>query len=225
VFDPKTPENIKTGITPIVKGDNSVQVHPAYFHGYLTLEGEFSGPDINLKKLGFKFSGEYAFITVKAYHQLAAVFDYLEEHFELSKATMDRLNDVQEAFAPGKRGLYKMELAADVTLPMFFATRKKMVTNRREIRIYPIFMADELMLAVDSATSPAITQHIGQKIPGANTKWQLSSGHWHYFAEGKTDIRSKIAEIKRNGYKVTNEKDALKELAEINFRKPRTSEK
>lgn len=224
-FDENADKKIRTGVKAVVAGDNKVRVHPSYFHGYLTLEGEFDGPNVNLKKLGFKNSGEYVFVTIQRYSQLAAVFDYLEENFELSKATEDRLNDVQEAFAPGKRGLYKLELAASVTLPMFFATRKKIVTNRKEIRVYPIFMSDTLMLAVDIATSPAIRTHIGQSIPGANAKWQLSEGHWHYFAEGKMDIRNKITEIKKNGYVVTNEKDAIKELAEINFRKARNSDK
>lgn len=220
-FDPDVEKKIKTGVTPIVKGDNTVRVHPAFNHGYLTLEGEFNGTDVNLKKLGFKFSGEYAFISVKRYNNLAAIFDYLEEHFELSKQTEARLNDVQDAFEPGKRGLYSLELAAPATMPMFFATRKKIVTNRKEIRIYPIFMADELVLAVDTATSPAIMKHIGRTVPGAAAKWQLNDGHWFYFAQGKTDVKDKMAEIKRNGYAITNEKEASKELAEIKFRKAR----
>lgn len=220
-FDENVDKKIKTGTTAIVKGDNTVRVHPAFNHGYLTLEGEFTGPDVNLKKLGFKFSGEYAFLTVKRYNNLAAIFDYLEEHFELSKQTEARLNDVQDAFEPGKRGLYSLELAAPSTMPMFFATRKKIVTNRKEIRIYPIFMADELILAVDTATSPAIRKHIGKLVPGAASKWQLSDGHWFFFAEGKTQVKEKMADIKRNGYVISNEKEANKELAEIKFRKPR----
>lgn len=222
-YDPNVKNRIKPGseMTPIVRGNPNVNVHPAFFHGYLTLEAEFDTTSVNLKKLDFKFSGEYAFVTVKRYDQLAAFFDYIEEHFDISKATEDRLNDVQEAFESGKRGLYNMELASTVTLPMFFATRKRVVTNRKEIRVYPIFMSGELLLAVDIATCPAIVNHIGEKIPGAAAKWTRSAGHWHYFAQGKTDIRDKIAEIKRNGYKVVNEKEAMKELAEINFRKPR----
>ena len=220
-FDPDVEKKIKTGVTAIVKGDNTVRVHPAFNHGYLTLEGEFNGPDVNLKKLGFKFSGEYAFISVKRYNNLAAIFDFMEEHFELSKQTEARLNDVQDAFEPGKRGLYSLELAAPATMPMFFATRKKIVTNRKEVRVYPIFMADELVLAVDTATSPAILKHIGKTVPGAAAKWQLSDGHWFYFAQGKTDVKDKMAEIKRNGYVISNEKEASKELAEIKFRKKR----
>lgn len=220
-YDEDLTKKIKTGTIPQFKGDTSVTVHPAFNHGYLTLEGEFEGPEVNLKKLGFKFSGEYAFITVKRYNNLAAIFDYLEEHFELSKATEQRLNDVQDAFEAGKRGLYNLELASPATMPMFFATRKKIVTNRKEVRVYPIFMADELMLAVDLATSPAIRKHIGKNVPGAAAKWQLSDGHWFFFAEGKTQVKEKMAEIKRNGYQIKNEKEAIKELAEIKFRKPR----
>lgn len=221
-FDANVDKKIKVGVTPQFKGDTSVRVHPAFNHGYLTLEGEFDGPDVNLKKLGFKFSGEYAFLSVKRYNNLAAIFDYLEEHFELSKQTEARLNDVQDAFEPGKRGLYSLELASPATMPMFFATRKKIVTNRKEIKIYPIFMQDELILAVDTSTSPAIRSHIGKLVPGAASKWQLSDGHWFFFAEGKTQLKEKMSEIKRNGYTISNEKEANKELAEIKFRKART---
>ena len=223
VFDPDISTKVKTGVKAVVAGNNRLTVAPAYFHGYLTLEAEPETDDVNLKKLGFRHSGEYAYVACTTRGRLHAVFDYLEDNFELSDATIARLSEVQKAFEKGARGKYVMDLLPHDTLPFFFASQKRIVKNRREVRVFPILMHNHVMLAVHIPTCPAILQHINEAIPGAATKWQKSPGHWHYFANGKTDVRNKIAEIKRNGYSVTNEKEAIKELTEIQFRKPRAT--
>lgn len=198
-----------------------VMLSPAFYHGYLTLETDNLDYAKALKKLKFKEIGEYAFIVLSRRNQANAVMDYIQEKFHLSDQTADRLGAVFTAFAKGKRGLYSMELAPANTMPHFFATRKKMVEDRKEARIFPFFMNDKLMLVCDVATSPIIKKHIGKAIPEAGTKWQLSQGALMYFAANKADLNAKIKEIKAAGIEIGSPDVLKKEVAEIAFRAPK----
>jgi len=198
--------------------DTPLKLAPAYYHGFLTLETDDLDYTKALKKFKFKEIGEYAFITVKRRDQANKVMDYIEDNFHLSDQTIDRLDAFFKTFAKGRRGLYQMELASQHELPHFFATRKQMVKDRKEVRIYPFFMEDKVMLVVDVATSPIIKKHIGKAIEGAATKWQLSPGALMYFPANKADLNAKVKELKAAGINIA-EPDVLKaEIAEIKFR-------
>ena len=47
-----------------------------------------------LKKLKFKEFGEYMFVEIKRKNHANKVFDYIEENFEFSTATANRLSTV-----------------------------------------------------------------------------------------------------------------------------------
>lgn len=192
-----------------------IQLSPANYHGYLTLETDNLDLAPQLKKLKFKEFGEYVYVTITRKGQMHAILDYLEDNFTLSDKTMDRLEDIQDAFEQGgKRALYRLELAPISQLPSFFATRKQLVKDRKEVRVYPLFMHDQLMLAIDLATCPIIKRHIGKPIAGAGTKWQLSPGALMYFATNKTDLKAKIKEVAA-AFNVTNRADVDKEVAQF----------
>jgi hypothetical protein len=198
-----------------------VSLSPAFYHGFLTLETDDLEYAKALKRLKFKEIGEYAFAVVNRRNQANAVMDYIEEHFHLSDKTAERLGAVFSAFEKGKRGLYNMELSPSTEIPHFFATRKQMVTDRLEARIFPFFMHDKLMLVCDVATCPIIKKHIGKAIPEGGTKWQLSQGALMYFAQNKTDLNNKIKEVKAAGIEIANPDVLKKEVAEIAFRAPK----
>lgn len=218
--DLKVPTSVQRADEPVVES-TPVLFSPAFYHGYLTLETDNLDYTKALKKLKFKEIGEYAFIVVQRRNQANAVMDYIEEKFHLSDQTAERLGAVFSAFAKGKRGLYSMELAPAASMPHFFATRKKMVDDRKEARIFPFFMNDKLMLVCDVATSPIIKKHIGKAIPEAGTKWQLSQGALMYFAANKADLNAKIKEVKAAGIEIGSPDVLKKEVAEIAFRAPK----
>ena len=210
-------------VPPIQRGrmeeDMTITLHPAYFHGFLTLELKATDPDAKkLKKFGFKDSGPYAYVEVDRYNRFDKLLDYIEDNFELSDQSIKRLDEVQESFDEGVKGPYRMDLAPRATLPFFFATRKRKVTNRKEIRPYPIILPDRLQIAVDITTSPIIKTHIGKTVPGAVAKWQSSNGHLLYFASSKGDLRSKVSELKKSGFTVENEPELKAEITNIKFR-------
>lgn len=203
--------------------DAPLKLSPAYYHGFLTLETDNLDYTKTLKKFKFKEVGEYAFITIKRRDQANKVMDYIEDNFHLSDQTIDRLDVFFKTFAKGRRGLYQIELASQHELPHFFATRKQMVKDRKEARIYPFFMEDKVMLVVDVATSPIIKKHIGKAIEGAAAKWQLSPGALMYFPTNKADLNAKVKELKSAGITIADP-DVLKaEIAEIKFRAPKKS--
>tara|TARA_B100000700_G_scaffold88627_1_gene99972 strand:- start:86298 stop:92294 length:5997 start_codon:yes stop_codon:yes gene_type:complete len=213
-------------VPPIKRGrmdeqdeDMSITLHPAYFHGYLTLELKGDAADAKrLKKFGFKPTGPYAYVTADRYSRFDKVLDYLEDHFQLSNASIGRLDEIQDAFEEGPKGVYRMELAPQRSLPYFFATRKRPVQKRNEIRPYPIVMPNELQVAVDLKTNPAIRKHVGKAVPGAATKWQQSDGHLLYFASAKKDLRAKVRDLKKAGFTIENEAELSKEITSIRFR-------
>lgn len=207
-------------------GDMTVTVHPAYFHGYLTLEMRSDDTDPKIaKKLGFKETGPYAYVKADRYARFDKVLDYLEEHFHLSDASARRLEEVQDAFDTGPKEIYRMELMSKTSLPMFFAVTKRKVTKRNEVRPYPIIMPNELQIAVDIRTSPAVTKHIGKSVPGAVTKWREHPGHFLFFAQSKSDLKSKMRDLKKAGITIANEDEAKAEVTNIRFRASKNKKK
>lgn len=213
---------------PVAKGvkadatfEEPITISPAYYHGYLTLESDNLDQAKVLKKYGFKEFGAYAFVTIKRRNQANAVMDYIEDNFELSPSTVDRLSAVFAAFQKGKRGLYLLELAPSSELPHFFALNKRIVKNRKEARIYPMFKDDELILMVDIRTSPIIKKHMNRAIPGAATKWQMAPGALIYFAKNKADLKTKVAAMKRGKVNIMNVDILDKEITAIKYRAPK----
>lgn len=212
----------RPNVAAIVSADNEVRVYPAYYHGFATLEAEFDEAEVNLKKLGFQNMGPYAFVEVSNKKKFHALYDWLDSEFDLSDKTVKMIEGINAAFEPGMKNThklwYKMELAPMSQLPSFFNTRKRVVENRREVRVFPVFMENHVLMCIDIRTNPAIQKWIGKAIPGTGAKLKKADGHWFYFGKGKTDLREMIANISRNGYNIVNKKEALKELTEIKFK-------
>lgn len=200
-------------------GDMTITLNPAYWHGYLTLEMDSTDTDPKLaKKHGFRETGPYAYVTADRYARYDKVLDYIEKHFELSDASARRLEAVQDAFDRGPKEIYRMELMAKSTLPMFFNVNKRRVTNPKEVRPYPIIMPDRLHIAVDIKTNPAVRKHIGKSVPGAVTKWREHPGHYLFFAQTKGEMRERIRLLKRAGFTIANEEELKAEITAIRFR-------
>lgn len=201
-----------------------LKLSPAYYHGYLTLETDDMDYEKELKKLKFKTFGAYAYVEVKRRNQANAVMDYIEDNFVLSDATAERLGVVFTAFEKGKRGLYSMELAKAATLPHFFTVQRRMVKDRKEARIYPMFKDDVLTLVCDIATCPVIKKHIGRTIPGATAKWRMSTGNMMLFVKNKMEMRERVKSITKSGIEIEDSQELLKAITAIRF-KTKTTKK
>lgn len=196
-----------------------LRLTPAYYHGFLTLETTDFEYAKELKKLKFKEFGEYMFVEIKRKNHANKVFDYIEENFEFSTATANRLSTVFKAFEEGYRGLYKMELAPTSELPHFFAINKRIVTNPNEIRLYPMFKDDVLTLMCDIRTNPAIRKHVGKSIPGASTKWRKADGLMMAFFRSKPEMREMLKKVRQAGIEIADEKGTSKAITDIRHRR------
>ena len=196
-----------------------ITLHPASFHDYLVLEMDSVDDTLpDLKKHGFRETGEFVYITTDRYQKFDKMLDYMDEHFHLSPQSAKRLEVVQEAFEESKAALYRHELAPHSTLPLFFAVNKRLVTDKKEVRPYPILLPREIMIAVDIATCPAIKKHIGKAVPGTGQKWTVSPGNTLYYANNKADMLAKVKELQKAGYVIDNLKELESEIANVKFR-------
>ncbi|AFH14631.1 DNA helicase [Pseudomonas phage Lu11] len=200
----------------------SISLHPAYYHGFATLEAMMeTEQEVSLKEFGFKHTPAYAYITVNNKKKFHTIYEWFYDNFEVDTRFNTLFEKLNSAFETGTKNTHKLwyslELAPVSELPAFFAVQKRMSSNRKAVRVFPIFTEEHVMLCVDIRTNPAIVKHIGKAIPGGGVKWQRSDGEWMYFGKNKTDLRSKINEVARN-VTVSNKEQAIKELTEINFK-------
>lgn len=199
--------------------EHHITLHPASFHEFLVLEMDSDADEWpSLKEHGFRETGEYVYITTDRYQKFDKMLDYMDEHFHLSPQSAKRLEVVQDAFEESKAALYRHELAPHSALPLFFNIRKKIVTDKKEVRPYPILLPREIMIAIDIATCPAIKKHIGKAVPGTGQKWTVSPGNTIYFANNKADMRAKVKELQKAGFIIDNLKELESEIENVKFR-------
>lgn len=211
------------GVGPVSLEDEAeamapLTLRPTYYHGYLALETDDMEYAKELKKLKFREFGAYVYVDVKRRNQANKVMDYIEDNFDLSDATAERLGEVFKSFDKGARALYQLELAPSGTMPHFFAVRRVMVKNKKEARIYPMFKDDTLSLVCDLRTCPVVKKHIGKAIPGASTKWQLSNGNLMAFVRNKSEMKELVRNIHNSGIAIANRQELLKEITGIRFK-------
>lgn len=199
----------------------AVALYPAYYHGFATLDAQVETGDVNLAKLGFQFTPAYAYINVSNKKKFHAIYDWVYENFEVNQKLNDMFASINSAFDGGDKNIhklwYRLELAPVSELPAFFSVQKRMSSNRRAIRLFPIFTEEHVMICVDIRTNPGIVKHIGKAVPNAGAKWMKSDGEWMYFGKNKTDLKAKVAEVART-VEVSNKDQALKELSELTFK-------
>ena len=224
VAEPKIVKGIGKGIEELEE-QVPLTLRPTYYHGYLALETDDLEYAKQLKKHKFKEFGEYVFVDVKRRNQANAVMDYIEDNFDLSDATAERLGEVFKAFAKSARALYQLDLAPSTSLPHFFAIRRVMVKNKKEARIYPLFKDDTLTLVCDLRTCPVMRKHIGKSIPGAAAKWRLSTGSLMAFVRNKSEMRELVRKLHKDGIVIANRQELLKEITGIRFKATTTKKK
>lgn len=198
-----------------------ISLYPAYYHGFATLEAIVESGEVDLKKQGFKFTPAYAYINVSNKKKFHAIYDWVYDNFEVNQKLNDMFAAINSAFDEGQANKhklwYRLELAPVSELPAFFSVQKRMSSNRRELRLFPIFTEEHVMLCVDLRTNPGIIKHLGKVVPNSGAKWLKSDGEWMYFGKNKTDLKAKVAEVARN-VTVHNKDQALKELSELTFK-------
>ncbi len=201
-----------------------VDIEPIVYNGFLTVAVDGADPDAkNLKSLGFRWVGDYAYIYVRNVNHFYAFLDYVEEKgIVLSTATAKRLEQVQDFFEDSKTFKYRADLSDASQLAQFFRTAHRKVKSIKEMKIYPVVLEDKLMLSVDIETSPGAKRLIGKKIPSIPASlgtWKKSPGLALNFVRSKTEAKKVLRLLKREGYTVNNEAHFLAELEKLKVKR------
>lgn len=200
--------------------DMNVNMHVSVFNGFLALHVNATDPDSKeLRKLGFKAFGEYAYAEFKTYPLFEKALDFIDARFSVDAATIRRLSAANDAFDDHKRMGFNMRLASKVQkdLPMFFRARHRASQDKKTIKIYPVIMDDRVRLVIDLTTSPRARRYLNKQIDGGGRggKWKLHEGMSIFFALNKTNAKAKIKELLKEGYQINNLDEVLKDIAAV----------
>lgn len=200
--------------------DMDIKMHVSVFNGFMALHVNAADPDAKeLKKLGFKGFGEYAYAEFLTYKHFEKALDYIDDTFHIDAPTARRLGAANDAFDDYQRMGFNMRLAAKVQkdLPLFFRANLRASQDKKTIKMYPVVMDDRLRLVVDLKTSPRMRRYLNKQMPGAGRygKWKLHEGMSIFFALNKTSAKAKIKELKKAGYNITNLDEVLKDITAL----------
>lgn len=220
-LDPITPDgSIKLDKDGEPTRDMKIKVIPTVYNGFLALHVRASDPDAkDLKQLGFKAFGEFAYAEFKNYRMYDKALDYIESKFNLDRPSVRRLNLAMDTFEDKKRMGFDIALGMRIQseLPNFWRTRHRELQDKKTIKVYPVIMPDRLRLTVDMKTNPIMKRHVGKAMPGAGAggKWKMHEGMAIFFAVNKTNAKAKLKELIKAGYEITNMDAVLKAISEL----------
>lgn len=217
---PRVPNNVGSTVVEKVLGDGRIKIIPSVYNGFVAIHATNNDKDaVALEKYGFKKHGEFIYVDFKSYKQLEPFLDWVESKFELDRATEKRIETVFDVFEDTGRMGFNVRLAAKVQseLPDFFRTRMRESKDRKSLKIYPIVLHDRVRFVIDVATNMASSKLIGKTIPGAGAGgvWKLHPGMHIFFAVNKRSALSKIKELTKEGFTVTNEKSATEAINKL----------
>ncbi len=188
----------------------TLDLYPVIYNGYLAVEatpGEDDEKD--MKGLGFKTFGDYAFIQIKDQRSFEALYDYLTKKYYLRTETRKRLENLMESFQSGRGRKFAIEMAPIADFKNFYQishklSQKNEKEGKMEMKIYPVIINGSLFLNVDVATNPAIRRLMGKAIPNVKGKFQHADGLYIQFFKTRMEVISWTKKIRKDGVEITN---------------------
>lgn len=188
----------------------TLDLYPVIYNGYLAVEatpGEDDEKD--MKGLGFKTFGDYAFIQIKDQRSFEALYDYLTKKYYLRTETRKRLENLMESFQSGRGRKFAIEMAPIADFKNFYQishklSQKNEKEGKMEMKIYPVIINGSLFLNVDVATNPAIRRLMGKAIPNVKGKFQHADGLYIQFFKTRMEVISWSKKIRKDGVEITN---------------------
>lgn len=207
----------------ISEGDQKLKLIPSVYNGFVSIHATNNDADTPaLKKYGFVPHGEFLYIDFKNYRQYEAFLDWAENKYKLDGPTEKRLGAVVDTFEDTGRMGFNARLAAKVQgeLQNFFRARHKENTDRKSIKMYAIVLHDRVRIVVDMATNPAAKRLVGTAVPGAGAlgKWQVHPGMHVFFATNKRLALSKVKELQKAGFTITNAAKVIEAVANLKLK-------
>ncbi len=189
----------------------TVDLYPVVYNGYLAIEATPGEDDeADMKSLGFKDFGEYAFLQIKDKVSFDATLAWLDKKFYLRRETRKRLETLAESFMTGRGRKFSIELAPVADFRNFYNISHKMSVKDKdsglpELKIYPVIINGALFLNVDISTNPIIRKYLNKMIPGTKSvKFEEADGLWIQFFRTRAEVIAWTKKIRADGVEITN---------------------
>jgi hypothetical protein len=176
-----------------------------------------------LRRHGFSRFGNYAYLPIKNYQNFTGALAFIEKTFTLAPKTTKLLDTLHDSFQTGRGRKFAVELAPTADLPTFYRMRHQLtqVTNKRkpELKLYPVLINSNLTLVVDLTTNPVFRKQLNKAIPGMTAgKFQEADGMDICFFKTKTELISKVKELRKAGFTIENLDELKSEVAALSLK-------
>ena len=194
-----------------IEDPTTVDLYPVVYNGFLAVEATPGEDDeTDMRKIGFKNFGDYAYCQIKDYISFHAVLKWLDKKFYLRSETRKRMQKLADSFQTGRGRKFNIELAPVSEFKNFYNITHKMSGKDKEsglpeLKIYPVIINGALFLNVDVSTNPIIRRYVGKAIPGTkNVKFEEADGLWIQFFRTRSDVVAWTKKIRADGIEITN---------------------
>lgn len=205
-----------------------VELYPVVYGGYLAVEARPGDHEPReLKKLGFKAFGDYAYLQIKDKISFDALLAWLDKKFYLRSETSRRLEKLAESFQSGRGRKFAVEQAPFADFKNFYYISHKLsvkdkATGKPELKIYPVILNGSLFLNVDISTNPVIRKFLNKPIPGTkNLKFQEAESLYIQFFKTRNEVVAWTKKTLASGVEIENLQefkdsvDALKDKLKV----------
>lgn len=218
--------------TPKAKAEMSVRLYPMVINKLLAVmaEGVDEGAEEKaLKRYGFKKFGDYAYLPISTYQNFTAALDYLERKYTLDPKLVAYLDTLHDSFQSGRGRKFNVELAPASEMPIFYREHTVIVkqnpnVKKKRVRVYPVIVGENLMLAVDLTTNPLFRREVGKVITGMSGKsnsFKIDLGMFVQVVRNISELRNVVKNMRAGGIEVENLEAVKKEVSGLTFKPSR----
>jgi hypothetical protein len=166
--------------------------------------------DMDMRKLGFRDFGDYAWTQIKDQQSFHALLSWLDKRFYMKPQTVNRLNKLSDSFMSGRGRKFAVELAPISDFKNFYTLTHKLSgkdkeSGKPELKIYPVVINGALFLNVDLSTNPVFRKYLNKTIPGTKSlKFQEADGLWIQFFRTRNEVVAWTKSAIANGLVIEN---------------------
>lgn len=206
---------------PEEEENNNIELYPVVYNGFLAVEAILEDDTIDMTPYGFSEFGSYAYCSIKDINSFEAVLTWLKKSFTLPKSVNSQLESLRPAFIKK----FASEEVHNVTeFKNFYrlrhtASKINEKTGKQELKVYPVILNNVLMLNIDLATNPKFKRMLNKVVPGSrNVKFTDADGLHIAFLKTKSECLTKLKELVKEGFEVTNVDEFKDDLKALNLK-------
>lgn len=182
----------------IITADNIINLNLLLYNSIITLTANLNDPDHKrLKKLGFKYQGDYFYFHVKSRKMGNELLDILSKKYRISNVLLQRARDIIENIRKKK---YEYEIPKDLKN---FYKMKKIPASKGQLKLYTMVEDDgDVYLVYDKITH--------RKVNLTKYRFQIQEGYYCYFCKNKNEVKSMVKKIEAY-FEIENKEELIED--------------